>query len=341
MIIIIEDNYDGVNVALSVAAWKKGRRKKQKTRELKVKQMWRWRRWKRKNWKEDGDGWIEGKEERGKRRWGGEGEEEDERILGMMQYKKEEVVDEVIKNALRMYSFNASLNYDRQDNLKRLEELTVLQTKVNQLSGVTRVLPRAAVAKTNLCSTVISSVSFPRWRFQDKEKCNEGARGDGLAEEDREELTGKTLHRCARKINLATDPITDPELVPRLEGALRSGHILLLLSVCPRVKGCPSNLYPIKHPAMWEENDGGLTWIDQVEGGAEHLEHIVPSIISHSQSQNERFDEVESRGRAEQIEPTPALGSSSSTTHNGKGGDSVCGDALGCQPDALEPVSVM
>ena len=72
-----------------------------------------------------------------------------------------------------MYSFNASLNYDRQDNMKRLEELSALQTKVNQLSGISRVLPRAAVAKTNLFSTVSwlgFIVSLMRIKKEEKKK---------------------------------------------------------------------------------------------------------------------------------------------------------------------------
>ncbi|RUS75924.1 hypothetical protein EGW08_016312 [Elysia chlorotica] len=199
---------------------------------------------------------------------------------------------QVIKNTLRMYSFNASLNFDRQDNVKRLDELSSLQTKINQLSGANRVLPRAAVAKTNLCS-------------MDNDSTNEGARGDGLAEENREEATGKTLHRCPRKINLNSDPITEPHLVARLEEALR-----------------------------WEENDGALTWVDQIEGGAEHVERA--SVTSATQNNQEMDAQTVERSELTEQVAVPALPSSSSITQAVKGGDSVCGDALGLMADSLD-----
>ncbi|BFZ12742.1 hypothetical protein BsWGS_15781 [Bradybaena similaris] len=113
---------------------------------------------------------------------------------------------QVIKNALRMYSFNASLNFDREDNLRLMDELTHLQHKVNALSGVTNIFPRAANAKTNLTC-------------QDD---NSGDEADPSAgDTGREEKKGKGLHRCPRQVNLATDPVTDPELVVQLEAALR------------------------------------------------------------------------------------------------------------------------
>lgn len=204
-----------------------------------------------------------------------------------LEQRQRHMESQVIKNALRMYSFNASLNFDRQDNVKRLEELSALQTKVNHLSGANRVLPRTAVAKTNLC-------------FTDNDSCVEGARGDGVTD-DREVITGKNLHRCPRKISLNSDPITDPELVARLESALR-----------------------------WEENDGGLTWFDQVEGGAEHMERTSIS------SQNGQADHIQTNEPVFRTEQAPALGSSSSTTQAIKGGDSVCGDALGLMTDSLD-----
>ncbi|KAK3709781.1 hypothetical protein RRG08_028814 [Elysia crispata] len=205
-----------------------------------------------------------------------------------LEQRQRHMEAQVIKNTLRMYSFNASLNFDRQDNIKRLEELSALQIKINQLSGANRVLPRAAVARTNLCS-------------MDNDCYNEGARGDGLAEENREEATGKTLHRCRRKINLNSDPITEPQLVTRLEEALR-----------------------------WEENDGGLTWVDQIEGGAEHVERASVT------SQNDQPVTLQMIEGADRIEQVAALGSSSSTTQAIKGGDSVCGDALGLMTDSFD-----
>ncbi|GFS16128.1 hypothetical protein ElyMa_003206400 [Elysia marginata] len=219
-----------------------------------------------------------------------EDRERGESVLDYLNLEQRErhMEAQVIKNTLRMYSFNASLNFDRQDNIKRLDELNALQNKVNQMSGANRVLPRAAVAKTNLCCT-------------DSDSYSEGARGDGFVEEIREEARGKTLHRCSRKISLNSDPVTDPELVARLEAALR-----------------------------WEENDGGLTWVDQVEGGAEHMERA--SITS----QNDLMSTVQANETALRTEQAPPLGSSSSTTQAAKGGDSVCGDALGLLADSLD-----
>lgn len=59
-----------------------------------------------------------------------------------------------------MYSFNASLNFDREDNLRLMDELTRLQHKVNTLSGVTNIFPRVANAKTNLICQVREIIHF-------------------------------------------------------------------------------------------------------------------------------------------------------------------------------------
>ncbi|CAL1538494.1 unnamed protein product [Lymnaea stagnalis] len=115
---------------------------------------------------------------------------------------------QIIKNALRMYSFNASLNFDREDNIKMMDELMSLQSKINRLTGANLILPRNARAKTNLTN-------------EDDFNKDENGKGGGDQIEDQEEMRGRGLHRCPRKMNLATDPITDPKLAQQLESALR------------------------------------------------------------------------------------------------------------------------
>ncbi|KAH9507712.1 hypothetical protein Btru_053513 [Bulinus truncatus] len=136
--------------------------------------------------------------------------EKGENILDYLNLsqKQRHMEAQVIKNTLRMYSFNASLNFDREDNVKMMEELTNLQNKINKLTGTNTILPRSAKAKLNL------TLDEDPYKDDDFK-----AGGDKMLEEN--EIKGRGLHRCPRKVNLATDPITDPKLLMQLESALK------------------------------------------------------------------------------------------------------------------------
>ncbi|KAI8790682.1 hypothetical protein BgiBS90_008606 [Biomphalaria glabrata] len=135
--------------------------------------------------------------------------EKGENILDYLNLsqKQRHMEAQVIKNTLRMYSFNASLNFDREDNLKMMEELTNLQSRANKLTGAATILPRSAKAKMDVTIE------------EDPNREDEGQAG-GEKEEDNEGR-GKGLHRCPRKINLATEPITEPTMVVQLEALLK------------------------------------------------------------------------------------------------------------------------
>ncbi|XP_012941027.1 uncharacterized protein LOC101845345 [Aplysia californica] len=147
--------------------------------------------------------------------WLAEGREEGDRERGenVLDYlnlteKQRHMEPQVIKNALRMYSFNASMTFDREDNQKHLEELTSVQSQVNSVSGLSLVVPRWAVGRTNLTEDV-------EWGRASEE----GAESDDVTADHG--TAGRGLHKCPRSLHLATEPVTESETVGRLDVALR------------------------------------------------------------------------------------------------------------------------
>ena len=73
------------------------------------------------------------------------------------------------------------------------------------------------------------SLLLTRGTIQPKDSSSENYRSGPETEEnvEAEDMTsqpasnGRSLHRCPRKLMLNTDPVTDPEVVKKLDAALR------------------------------------------------------------------------------------------------------------------------